>query len=180
MELSVTEYLQALREMHWQSPKVFVFKDSLTRNWLTEQGSLSLLLEKHCNDLTVELLQSDMKSPTDLALSESEHLPNEDYLLRKVILKGDQQPWVLGRTLIPQSSMIGETHNLADQGEIPLGFTVFKSTKVRRDSLQVGETVVAGKLLLARRSRLWVDERPILVAELFLPNAPIYAQGNQA
>ncbi|GAL16250.1 chorismate-pyruvate lyase [Vibrio astriarenae] len=101
MELSVTEYLQALREMHWQSPEVFVFEDSLSREWLTEQGSLSLLLEKYCNNLSVELLQSDMRKPTELALSESEHLPFEDYLLRKVILKGDGQAWVLGRTLIP-------------------------------------------------------------------------------
>ncbi|GAL16251.1 hypothetical protein JCM19233_7274 [Vibrio astriarenae] len=38
---------------------------------------------------------------------------------------------------------------------------------------------IAGHTLLARRSRLWVAGSPILVAELFLPNAPIYAQGNQ-
>lgn len=179
MELSVTEYLQALREMHWQSPEVFVFEDSLSREWLTEQGSLSLLLEKCCNNLSVELLQSDMRKPTELALSESEHLPFEDYLLRKVILKGDGQAWVLGRTLIPNSSLTGETHDLANQGEIPLGFTVFKRSDVSRDSLQIGRVSIAGHTLLARRSRLWVGGSPILVAELFLPNAPIYAQGNQ-
>ncbi|MDR9827367.1 chorismate lyase [Vibrio sp. FNV 38] len=180
MELSVTKYLQALREVEWQSPEVFDFSNSLIRDWLTEQGSLSLLLENYCHELTVELLQSDMKGHECLSQSESKYLPNEEYLLRKVILKGDQTSWVLGRTLIPSSSLFSDSHDLVNQGETPLGLTVFKNSNVSRDSLQVARVIVGSQQLLARRSRLWVEGKPLLVAELFLPLAPIYVQGSKA
>ena len=31
--------------------------------------------------------------------------------------------------------------------------------------------------MLARRSRLWMNHKPMLVAELFLPTAPMYTKG---
>ncbi|MGL6262055.1 chorismate lyase [Vibrio sp. WXL103] len=179
MERSVTEYLAALREADWQSPEVFTFPTPLSRAWLTEQGSLSARLERHCRELSLELLQNELTSLEQLLPSEQEYLPSEDYWLRKVILKGDGQPWVLGRTLIPQSSQSSGSYDLANQGSTPLGFTVFRHDTVRRDKLQLAQVDLADQRLFARRSRLWVADKPILVAELFLPSAPIYAQGSR-
>ena len=72
--------------------------------------------------------------------------------------------------------MQGQEYDLARQGEIPLGLTVFSANDVKRDALQVGLVELDGKQLLARRSRLWMNHKPMLVAELFLPTAPIYAK----
>ena len=100
-------------------------------------------------------------------------------LLKGVIATGEQQNWVVGRTLIPMTSLGAQPFDLTAQGEVPLGLTLFSSDEVKRDSLQVAWVPVAGKQaerkkLLARRSRLWVNKHPILVAELFLPDSPVY------
>ena len=91
-----------------------------------------------------------------------------------MVLKGDSCPWVLGRTLIPQSSIAGQPFNLEHQGETPLGLTVFSANDVKRDALKVGWAITKDGEFLARRSRLWINQKPMLVAELFLPSAPIY------
>jgi chorismate--pyruvate lyase len=99
-------------------------------------------------------------------------------LLRKVILKGDDTPWVLGRTLIPRVTLDDQHSDLSQQGNIPLGLTVFSAENVKRDALQVGWVIAGDERLLARRSRLWMNHKPMLVAELFLLTAPIYSKEN--
>ncbi|MCC4785334.1 chorismate lyase, partial [Vibrio lentus] len=47
---------------------------------------------------------------------------------------------------------------------------------VKRDALQVGWVIAGDERLLARRSRLWMNHKPMLVAELFLPTSPIYSK----
>ena len=103
-------------------------------------------------------------------------LSGEVCLRRKVILKGDQVSWVYGRTLIPLSSLQDQPHDLTRQGHVPLGITVFSAQSVHRDKLQVARVMTEKGELFARRSRLWMNEKPMLVAELFLPNAPIYSK----
>ncbi|MFA0675363.1 chorismate lyase, partial [Vibrio sp. 10N.222.51.A6] len=62
------------------------------------------------------------------------------------------------------------------QGDVPLGLTVFSAENVDRDALQVGWVIAGDERLLARRSRLWMNHKPMLVAELFLPTSPIYSK----
>ncbi len=99
--------------------------------------------------------------------------------MRKVILQGDGKPWIVGRTLIPKSSVQDQSHNLEHQGEIPLGVTVFSADNVKRDALQVGWVETSDGMLLARRSRLWMNNKPMLVAELFLSDSPAYFSKEQ-
>ncbi|KJY81654.1 chorismate--pyruvate lyase [Vibrio galatheae] len=169
-------YLSALRQVDWQQPDHFSFPTQSAKTWLLEQGSLSRLLESYCQTLSVDLLHNKVVREDKLNAQEIELLTKEACLLRKVVLKGDGESWVLGRTLIPHSSMLGQKYDLAQQGEIPLGLTVFSANNVKRDALQVGIVEVDGQRLLARRSRLWMNHKPMLVAELFLPTAPIYAK----
>ncbi|OAJ94318.1 chorismate lyase [Vibrio bivalvicida] len=169
-------YLSALRQVDWQQPDHFSFPTQSAKKWLLEQGSLSRLLESYCQTLSVDLLHNKVIRKEKLNAQEIELLAREECLLRKVVLKGDGESWVLGRTLIPHSSMQGQEYDLAQQGEIPLGLTVFSANDVKRDALQVGVVEIDGLQLLARRSRLWMNHKPMLVAELFLPTAPIYAK----
>ncbi|MBF4424385.1 chorismate lyase [Vibrio anguillarum] len=176
MNQSISLYLSALREVIWQQPDVFSFPDQVSQSWLLEQGSLSRMLEAQCQQLSVELLHNKLVEAEKLQGDEMALLSDEACLLRQVVLRGDQQPWVLGRTLIPQSSMLGQQYDLARQGDIPLGLTVFRAEHVKRDALQVGWAMMEEGPLLARRSRLWMNNKPMLVAELFLPFSPIYSK----
>lgn len=178
MNQSNALYLSALRQVNWQQPEQFSFPTQNAKKWLLEQGSLSRLLESYCQALSVDLLHNKIVREEKLNAEEIELLAREECLLRKVVLQGDGVPWVLGRTLIPSSSLLGQEYDLAQQGEIPLGLTVFSANNVKRDALQVGTVEMGGQVLVARRSRLWMNHKPMLVAELFLPTAPIYAKEN--
>ncbi|ANS83860.1 chorismate lyase [Vibrio scophthalmi] len=176
MNQMIALYLSALRQVEWQQPENFNFPSQIAREWLLEQGSLSRLLKTYCQQLNVDLLHNDVVLANKLDEQEIALLSQEQCLLRKVVLKGDGEPWILGRTLIPQSSLTDQPHDLTQQGEIPLGLTVFSAENVERDALQVGWAKTPNGLCLARRSRLWMNHKPMLVAELFLLNAPIYAK----
>ncbi|WP_260261985.1 chorismate lyase [Vibrio intestinalis] len=176
MNQMITLYLSALRNVEWQQPDKFSFPSQIAEKWLLEQGSLSRLLETCCQQLNVDLFHNHVVPASELDTQEQALLGSESCLLRKVVLKGDDAPWVLGRTLIPNSSLIDQPYDLSQQGEIPLGLTVFSSDNVKRDALQVGWAETEHGLCLARRSRLWMNDKPMLVAELFLPDAPIYSK----
>lgn len=176
MNQMIALYLSALRQVEWQQPETFHFPTQIARDWLLEQGSLSRLLETYCQQLNVDLFHNEVVLVDQLDDQEVALLAEEQCLLRKVVLNGDGAAWILGRTLIPQSSLSDQPHDLTRQGEVPLGITVFSSEAVRRDALQVGWAETPQGALLARRSRLWMNHKPMLVAELFLPSAPVYTK----
>lgn len=169
-------YMSALQNVRWQDPSDFVFATHYHKQWLLEQGSLSRRLEQHCQALTVSLLENQVVPVDSLSLEEQFLIGEHECLRRQVILQGDLSSWVFGRTLIPVPSLKNQQYDLVRQGNIPLGLTVFSAEKVRRDALQVGLIETELGPLFARRSRLWMNEKPMLVAELFLPQAPIYTK----
>ncbi|WP_261816254.1 chorismate lyase [Vibrio gallicus] len=168
----------ALQSIEWKSPDDFQFPNSRVRCWLLEQDSLSHRLAALCEELSVEVFTNTKVSPDSLSPLEVEQLSFEPCLLREVILRGDRHDWVYGRTLIPQSCLSAQPHDLENQGSLPLGITVFNSEGAYRDALQVAVLHLSGRQLFARRSRLWMNGRPMLVAEIFLPAAPIYSERN--
>ncbi|CAM4216184.1 chorismate lyase [Vibrio neonatus] len=178
MTSPISTFQQALRDINWQSPSQFQFPDTNAKHWLLEEDSLSHRLSQSCVDFSVELFTNNKVQAQMLSAKEAEILTREVCLLREVILRGDRHDWVYGRTLIPESSLLSHSHDFEKQGELPLGVTVFGSQGAYRDALQVGEIEVDGQVLLARRSRLWMNETPMLVAELFLPESPIYLKRN--
>ncbi len=84
---------------------------------------------------------------------------------RKVILSGNDLPWVLAHTLVPQVSLmspLGQVKNLRNK---PLGAFLFSHpglSRSRLDIAPVGE-------FWGRCSLFELYLRPILVAEFFLP-----------
>jgi chorismate--pyruvate lyase len=164
----------ALLQVDWHSPEEFTFPNDHSKNWLLEADSLSKRLAQCCTTLSVELYNNKKVQASELAFDEQQLLENETSLLREVILRGDRHDWVYGRTIIPQSSLQAQTHDLENQGNEPLGLTVFSSKGAYRDALQVGTIVINGQSHLARRSRLWMNHKPMLVAEVFLMASPIY------
>ncbi|MCL9783572.1 chorismate lyase [Vibrio sp. S4M6] len=175
MNQSTSLYLSALREVKWQSVDSFRFPNSLTERWVLENGSMSHLIKSNCQNLTVKVLHNKVVKAERLNHQEIQLLDYQQCLLRKVALCGDDVPWVLGRTLIPESSLDLKGHDFSKQGDTPLGVTIFGSEDVQRDSLQVGVVSTETGDVFARRSRLWVNQKPMLVAELFLPECPMYS-----
>jgi chorismate--pyruvate lyase len=173
----ISSYLAALKKIDWQDIDKFEPSSDVSLHWLLEKGSLSRRLEQNCQNLSVELLFNDMVSSESVMPEEKRLLGETSCLLREVLLNGDNQDWVVGRTLIPEGSMQEQPHNLMKQGTIPLGLTVFSVDDVARDSLQFGWVKGEKQQLIARRSRLWMNKKPMLVAELFLPESPVYIKG---
>lgn len=169
-------YLATLKQAIWQPPDHIEFPSHLAKQWLLEAGSLSRRMANSCHQLTVEVLNNQIMPAASLQSDERALLAHEQYLLRQVVISGDQQPWVLGHSIIPHSSLHHPEFDLSQQGDTPLGLTLFSAEHAERDGLQVAWITTPSGPLLARRSRLAINHKPILVSEVFLASAPIYAK----
>ncbi|MCW6567765.1 chorismate lyase [Yersinia ruckeri] len=138
--------------------------------WLMELGSMTCRFEQHCQRVHIEPQQERFITRDELG-EEAEHLPvSERYWLREVILCGDGQPWLLGRTVVPEETLSGADRALVDLGTVPLGRYLFSGDALTRDYIQTG---LQGKLW-ARRSLLRLSGKPLLLTEVFLPASPLY------
>ncbi|PSW04965.1 chorismate--pyruvate lyase family protein [Photobacterium lipolyticum] len=172
-------YKPLLDSACWQSPDSVALEGTEFGHWLLEPDSLSRRLERHCDTFTVSLLEQQKIDKSLLSDDERALLGDKECLMRKVVLRGDGQPWVFACTLIPLSTLTGQERDLEQLGEIPLGFRVFTDRSARRDALVVANVGSEEKPLWARRSRLWINDKPLLVAELFLTQAPVYSKESQ-
>ncbi|MCG8708776.1 chorismate lyase [Brenneria sp. 4F2] len=140
------------------------------RGWLMESDSMTQRLERHCDRLTVSIRHECFISSGEL-YDEPAHLPaSERYWLREVVLYGDGRPWLFGQTLIPRQTLAGAGIDLMKIGNVPLGRYLFQHNALTRDYIHTG--LCEG--LWARRSRLRLSGHPLLLTELFLPEAPLY------
>lgn len=142
--------------------------------WLMDVDSMTARLNGHCDALTVEIINIYEAKRSALSENERQFLGDEGCLIREVVLYGDNQPWLCARTLMPNSTLTGKEQDIAALGAIPLGKRVFKDGNTRRDAIEIARVELDQRYLLARRSRLWVNNKRLLVSELFLPQAPIY------
>ncbi|ENN91216.1 chorismate lyase [Bartonella bovis] len=139
------------------------------KDWLMEPGSMTRRFERHCAQIHIDP-QRECFITYDKLEEEAEHLPKTSrYWLREIVLRGDNQPWLLGRTVIPQETL--DDHNqLTNLGKLPLGRYLFNSKELTRDYIHIGRK----DALWARRSRLRLADKPLLLTELFLIASPIY------
>ena len=119
-------------------------------DWLMELGSMTRRFERHCAQVRVE--------------------PQRECFVTREAL-GDDQPWLLGRTVIPENTLTGPDQALVDLGTLPLGRYLFSSGELTRDYIHIGRQ----DALWARRSRLRLAGKPLLLTELFLPASPLYS-----
>ncbi|WP_208435893.1 chorismate lyase [Bartonella phoceensis] len=158
-----------LPPLKWLSDQDPSIPDSI-RDWLMESGSMTLRLKKYCTCIDVEP-QRECFITRDQLQEEAEHLPNSArYWLREAILMGDNQPWLFGRTVIPQETLSEQNQALMHLGTIPLGHYLFNSHKLTRDYIHIGQQ----DALWARRSRLRLAGKPLLLTELFFIASPLY------
>ncbi|CAG8999925.1 MAG: Chorismate pyruvate-lyase [Candidatus Celerinatantimonas neptuna] len=137
-------------------------------SWLAGAGSLTLKLEIYCSELTVDIICS---APADVCQSEQIGLGDETCWQRDVCLLGDGIPWVVARSLWPQTLL-----SLNTLETTPLGLLLFNQPQPDDVQREIGCFCVDGQKLWARRSIYQYDQHPVCVQELFLPGSPAYRE----
>lgn len=161
------EALARLRSAMWCAPEDI---PAPAADWLIYHDSMTRRLERYCLKLSVEVNQERFITSPDVA-GESALLPlSERYWLREVTLLGDGTPWLFGRTVIPEQTLDEADLDLTQVGSTPLGRYLFLQGPPPRDVIQMGRC----DALWVRRSRLLLSGNPLLITELFLPQAPLY------
>ena len=139
-------------------------------DWLLLEDSMTKRFEQQGKKVTVTLIQEGFVR-ADAVADELPLLPHEDrYWLREILLCADGEPWLAGRTVVPESTLTGPELALQQMGKTPLGRYLFTSSELTRDFIEVGRH----EELWGRRSRLRLSGKPLMLTELFLPASPLY------
>ncbi|MCF7981791.1 MAG: chorismate lyase [Pseudomonadales bacterium] len=179
---SLLEISSHLALNHWQSfrraPCVNI--DSLWRSWLLDRGSLTeRLLAVTQGDFFVRVLHQRWQRPQ---LSEAKRLglkPRQVALIREVQLMCHNEAWVYARSVFPLNTLSGRLGYLKKLDNRSLGSLLFKDPHLSRTWFEIAS--IDGSLITSlgqqaptenlwgRRSLFYIKEKPILVAEIFLP-----------
>lgn len=163
-------WLDARRYLSTQLPP-------LLRPWLLAEGSLTQhLVAASGGEFRVERVLQQWQRPT---LSEAHLLqidPSQYALIREVILWGRGQPWVYARSVIPSRSLRGDLRRLRKLRNSSLGALLFRYPHLQRtpfelasiDTAALSPPLRANAPLWARRSRFTIDDRALIVGEIFL------------
>lgn len=171
---------------HWQNSNSCALPEHL-QSWLLDPDSLTARLKTHCHQFRVELLGQKIESCH--ALEAVAAIPvGVKVLVREVLLYCDDKPQVFARSLLPMSSLTGSEQALANLGTQSLGQVLFNNPSLERKTIEVATfdtNSSVGKLacnlqlimtdkLWGRRSIFMLDNKPLMVAEVFLPGAFSY------
>jgi len=156
-------------------------------NWLLDPSSLTARLKNHCHDFRVEVLGQKISACDELEANDDIIL-GEQVLVREVLLFCDNKPQVFARSLLPLKSLTGEEKKLAELGEQPLGQVLFNDPNLVRKGMEVtcfkqpsSLSNLVNQLGLSDATSLWgrrsvfiLRNKPIMVAEVFLPDSFAY------
>ena len=175
----------------WQSPsksQLIGLPNNLS-HWLLDQGSLTARLENHCHNFRVELLGQQQILCPELEANELIKA-GEPVLVREVVLYCDEVAQVFARSLLPLSSLVGEAKQLANLGSQSLGQVLFNNASLMRQDIELASFSIDSNVakfamqlnqknketLWGRRSIFMLESKPLMVAEVFLPDAYAYSK----
>jgi len=156
-------------------------KPPALKPWLLDQGSLTAkLLHASAGDLRVRLLAQGFARPRRTERLALGMAGGHYALVREVVLQGRGQNWVFARSLIPATSLTGRLRQLRWLRERPLGGFLFAQPDLKRGVMELSDIgpehrylppglKVEGRLW-GRRSVFWLEAKPLLVSETFLPD----------
>lgn len=153
----------------------------ILHDWLQDAGSLTarLIAQSHGQFRVEVLFQGfgQIRLDERRALGANKH---QATLVREVILYGNNQPWVFARSLLPLSSLTGRLRQLRKTSRKPLGAFLFKQPQLHRSPIEIAkinqthhylpEYLHQNQTIWGRRSVFYVDQKPLLVSEVFLPD----------
>ncbi|WP_084404903.1 MULTISPECIES: chorismate--pyruvate lyase family protein [Aliagarivorans] len=159
---------------------------STIQPWLLDIGSLTARLKQCCDNFQVEILNQDY---AEISADEQQALGVDGpYWVREVLLKGNQQPWVYARSIVPQTSLDGEAAQILELNSQPLGELLFSHPDSERQELELAllpphslpDSLQVQQRVWARRSRFLLASCPLLVSEVFLPDCPVFPEAQHA
>lgn len=158
-------------------------------SWLFDAASLTQRLRQICQGrFQVRVVSQQRVRPLRderIALHMRDH---EHALVRMVYLLCDGEPWVFARTVIPLRTLSGAQRRLGRLGTRPLGEMLFADRSMRRSAVAVAQIAPGSRLfaliaagagtvnlaqslqsIWGRRSVFYLQDKPLLVSEIFLP-----------
>ena len=168
------------------------------REWLLDSASLTLRIRQHCQCkslgcFSVKLLNQGMGLPSNDEVQRLRLRSRRYALIREVLLFCGDTPLIFARTVIPIKTLTGPQRQLGRLGNRPLGEFLFAQPELQRDMMEVAvisqghqlydsalqslnnkHSLVQSKIyssqrIWARRSVFCLRHKPLLVAEVFLP-----------
>jgi chorismate--pyruvate lyase len=154
------------------------------RDWLADRGSLTArLLNLSSGDLEVKVINQGLAVPKRSEQRTLNLSGRRKALIREVILYGSGQPWIYARSVLPLTTLTGRLRKLRHLDNRPLGALLFKDPNMRREAVQVArfkadslprQVIDMEASVWGRRSVFRLDEKPLLVSEVFLPTFKLY------
>lgn len=150
-------------------------------SWLNEQKSLTQRLRTTWSNVNVTVLLEN-KQPPFIVESQYLHTPRHHYhLVREVMLHSNSKPLIFARTIIPPMSFKIAQGALTRLKTKPLGEVLFSTQSLKRQL--IGITHIEPMLwsnniqkrypinmpVLGRCTCYYLDNKPIIVNEFFLP-----------
>jgi len=156
-------------------------------DWLLDPGSLTRRLQHACDgQFRVQVCSQGWARPLrDEA--RALHLRAGRYaMVREVYLLCREQPCVFARTVIPALTLRGKYRRLVRLGNRSLGAVLFADPSMRRSAVEVacltpglalyervvGKRTRAAKPIWGRRSLFYLQDKPLLLSEIFLHDMP--------
>ena len=148
--------------------------------WLIDNGSLTRKLVALSKDqFKVQVLRQELATPGAAEANALKMTQQTPVMIREVVLKGRGRPWVFARSILPMTTMTGRLAGLRTLSNQPLGELLFQDPSMTREPLEaaclparilsVPAALAAGdEPLWARRSVFFLDQKPLLVSEVFL------------
>ena len=148
--------------------------------WLIDEGSLTRKLVALSKDqFEVQVLRQEVATPGAAEANALKMTQQTPVMIREVVLKGRGRPWVFARSILPMTTMTGRLAGLRTLSNQPLGELLFQDPSMTREPLEaaclparilsVPAALAAGdEPLWARRSVFFLDQKPLLVSEVFL------------
>nr|WP_246283110.1 chorismate lyase [Marinifaba aquimaris] len=148
-------------------------------------------LKEHCNSFNVDVVYESWHEKNQrinqICPAALETMPDSRYLVRQVILRCDNAPWVFASTLIPQQTLEQGNEFLGCLGSRSLGEAIFQSEHLTREPIEICPFSVQSlpreinpsvtkqvENIWARRSIFKLANLPLSVSEIFLPNQYVY------
>lgn len=178
-----------LNRWHHYQRNPFIQIDPLWRSWLLDQGSLTeRLLQASGGDFQVKKLHQSWQYPTPSEAACLGLKPRQFAIVREVELRCHGEPWIYARSVFPQKTLTGRLRRLKKLDTRPLGALLFNEPSMRRSHFEVAAlnnpplqdyfTATSNDFAWGRRSLFFIDEKPLLVAEIFLPALEQHTSAN--
>lgn len=145
------------------------------RNWILDRGSLTQRLKDYSqNHFSVQVISQAKRTPLNSERLTLKQRMRQACIIREVALLCYDQPAVYARSVIPLSTLRGKARRLACLGNKPLGAFLFQYRQMSRGPLEIAPFRCLinqdNRSGWGRRSVFYLNKRPLLVSEFFLPH----------